>query len=87
GRDDRRRIWQVMNEQFGLAVSEALNAQLADIFPQACGRDIKGLAKLVAKYCRYKNVSPTMDVFIRCSGFRGMSSENIAAENINSLLS
>ena len=87
GRDDRRRIWQVMNEQFGLAVSEALNAQLADIFPQACGRDIKGLAKLVAKYCRYKNVSPTMDVFIRCSGFRGMSSENIAAENINSPLS
>jgi len=25
-----------------------------------------------SKYCRYKNVSASIDVFIRCSGFRGI---------------
>ena len=72
GREDRQRIWSVMAEQFQLNLSAAFCAQLADIFPHACGRDIKGLAKLVAKYCRYKNVSASIDVFIRCSGFRGI---------------
>ena len=78
GREDRERIWRVMSEQFGLPLSAAQCAQLAGVFPQACGRDIKGLAKLVAKYCRYKQVEPTLDVFIRCSGFRGLESSSAA---------
>jgi len=45
---------------------------LADLFPAATGRDIKGLSKLVAKYCQHKNVAPTLAVFERCSIFRGM---------------
>lgn len=71
-RDDRRKIWGVMTTQFGLAIEPALLDRLPDIFPEATGRDIKGLAKLVAKYCSQKQVPPTTEVFRRCSIFRGM---------------
>lgn len=69
---DRRRIWSVMTEQFGLTVKDELLDELSEVFPEASGRDIKGLAKLVSKYCRHKNVEPSMSVFARCSTFRGM---------------
>jgi len=71
-RDDRRKIWGVMSEQFGLPVAPELLERLPDIFPEATGRDIKGLAKLVAKYCNQKQVPPGVEVFRRCSMFRGM---------------
>lgn len=71
-RDGRRRIWDVMVEQFGLAVDAGLVDRLVDLFPQATGRDIKGLTKLVAKYCSQKQVNPTLEAFQRCSIFRGM---------------
>ena len=72
GFEDRRKIWAVMAEQFGLELDAELIATLAEIFPGASGRDIKGLAKLTAKYCHHKSVSPTLAVFKRCSIFRGM---------------
>lgn len=68
----RAKIWRVMTEQFGLQVDDALIGQLAEIFPHATGRDIKGLAKLTAKFCGHKSVAPTLEVFKRCSMFRGM---------------
>jgi hypothetical protein len=68
----RRRIWSVMSEQFGLKVDAPLVDLLVDTFPAASGRDIKGLAKLVAKYCHHKNVKPALDVFRRCAIFRGI---------------
>ena len=68
----RRKIWTVMTEQFGLAVDRPLLEQLTETFPAASGRDIKGLAKLVAKYCHHKKVTPSLAVFKRCSIFRGM---------------
>lgn len=71
-RDDRRKIWGVMAAQFGLAVDGALLDSLPDIFPQASGRDIKGLAKLVAKYCSQKQVAASEKVFRRCSMFRAL---------------
>ena len=46
--------------------------RLPDIFPQASGRDIKGLAKLVAKYCSQKQLAASEDVFRRCSMFRAL---------------
>jgi len=70
--DDRRKIWRVMTEQFGLNIEPELISQLAELFPTATGRDIKGLTKLVAKYCHYKSVEPTLAVFERCCIFRGM---------------
>ncbi|CAL1239773.1 ATP-binding protein [Candidatus Methylocalor cossyra] len=72
GRDDRRKIWRVMTEQFAVEVAEPLLDELADLFPTATGRDIKGLTKLVAKYCHQKRIPPTLEVFKRCSVFRGM---------------
>ena len=71
-REDRRRIWGVMAEQFSLALDGPLIDELADAFPEASGRDIKGLAKLTAKYCRHKNLPPTAEAFRLCSVFRGM---------------
>lgn len=78
-RDGRRRIWEVMVEQFGLVVEVSLLDCLVDLFPQATGRDIKGLTKLVAKYCSQKQVTPTLDAFRRCSIFRGMNMVTQAA--------
>jgi len=68
----RRRIWRVMTEQFGLPVEASLIDALAHAFPTATGRDIKGLAKLVGKYCRQKDLPPTFNVFRLCSVFRGL---------------
>jgi len=72
GPDDRRKIWQVMTSQFSLTIEPVLVEKLVEIFPGATGRDIKGLSKLVAKYCQFKKVEPGIDVFKRCSVFRGM---------------
>jgi hypothetical protein len=74
----RAKIWRVMTEQFGLKVDDALITELALTFTQASGRDIKGLAKLTAKFCSHKSVSPTIEVFKRCSVFRGMDLERTA---------
>jgi SpoVK/Ycf46/Vps4 family AAA+-type ATPase len=68
----RRKIWAVMTEQFGLAVDAALLDALVATFPATSGRDIKGLAKLVAKYCHHRKVPPTLEVFERCAIFRGI---------------
>lgn len=70
--EDRRKIWAVMAEQFGLELEPSLIETLAALFPEASGRDIKGLAKLTAKYCHHKSVAPSLEVFKRCSIFRGM---------------
>ena len=68
----RERIWRVMASQFDLALEDALITTLAATYPQATGRDIKGLAKLVAKTCRHQNVAPTLEVFARCALFRAL---------------
>ena len=70
--DDRNRIWRVMTTQFNLDVDEQTIQTLVDTFPDATGRDVKGLAKLVAKFCSQKNLTPTLEVFKRCSIFRGL---------------
>jgi hypothetical protein len=69
---DRRKIWRVMTEQFSLPLDQDLIDELSERFPTATGRDIKGLTKLVAKFCQQKQLFPTIDVFIRCSVFRGL---------------
>ncbi|PXW94401.1 ATPase family protein associated with various cellular activities (AAA) [Sphaerotilus hippei] len=68
----RERIWRVMAGQFALALDETRLAWLAEAYPEASGRDIKGLAKLVAKYCHHKQVLPSVEVFQRCAIFRGL---------------
>ncbi|MGO9135391.1 MAG: ATP-binding protein [Methylovirgula sp.] len=70
--DARRRIWEVMTDQFELDVDAKLKDELVYMFPNASGRDIKGLTKLTAKFCNQKNMKPEAEVFIRCSIFRGL---------------
>lgn len=70
--NDRRKIWHVMTTQFSLPVDAALIEQLVEVFPTATGRDIKGLTKLVAKFCQHKGLTPSLEVFKRCSVFRGL---------------
>ncbi|MFH1818669.1 MAG: ATP-binding protein [Pseudomonadota bacterium] len=77
-RDARRRIWQVMLTQFALDIDAALLDELVDLFPGASGRDIKGLAKLTAKYCSQKQIKPGAEAFRRCSVFRAMALERPA---------
>ncbi len=70
--DDRRKIWRVMTEQFQLPLADALIEELTEIFPQATGRDIKGLCKLAAKFSRQKQIPPDITVFKHCALFRGL---------------
>ena len=76
-RVDRKKIWGVMAAQFGLDLAPELHERLPDICPQASGRDIKGLAKLVAKYSSQKQLPPTEDVFRRCSMFRALDQAEV----------
>ena len=78
-RDERGKIWQVMSRQFALAIDDDLIGQLVTLFPAATGRDIKGLTKLVSKYCQYKNVAPDLEAFKRCSIFRGLEMASVLA--------
>lgn len=75
---DRRKIWRVMTAQFSLPLNDDLIAELSDLFPGATGRDIKGLTKLVAKFCQQKQLTPNLEVFKRCSVFRGLEIVEIA---------
>ena len=68
----RRRIWAVMTAQFAVEANDSLLESLVDTFPAASGRDIKGLTKLVAKYCSHKKIAPSLDVFKRCAVFRAI---------------
>jgi len=72
----RRKIWSVMCEQFALNVEATLVDELVETFPTATGRDIKGLAKLVAKYCHHKRTPPSLEVFMRCAIFRGIDRDD-----------
>jgi hypothetical protein len=76
----KRRIWRVMSDQFALTIDDALIDQLVVAFPHASGRDIKGLAKLVAKFGHHKKVKPDIGVFLRCAIFRGLDVVPHAAE-------
>ncbi len=70
--DDRRKIWRVMADQFNLALEASVIEQLVSQFPNTSGRDIKGLTKLVAKFCAQKNELPRIEIFRRCAIFRAL---------------
>lgn len=72
GTEDRRQIWKVMTNQFSLDIDETLIDKLVTLFPHATGRDIKGLTKLVSKFCQHKQEQADINLFKRCSVFRGM---------------
>ena len=69
---DSKRIWQVLSRQFEFDLSEGLLDELTEQFRGISGRDIKELLKLTAKWCRQKQVPPSLEVFRSCSQFRGL---------------
>lgn len=80
--DDRRKIWEVMTGQFNLNIDSSLIDELALLFSDASGRDIKGLTKLVAKFCHHKSQEPIIEVFKRCSIFAVWSWMNMQDRNM-----
>jgi len=79
--DERQQIWRVMAEQYNLALDDAMIATLADTFPSTSGRDIKGLAKLVARFCQYRACLPSMAIFQHCAKFRALQTAQELATN------
>ena len=69
---ERTKIWQVMSQQFGLSLPQNMAEELAEHFPKTSGRDIKGLAKLVARFCQYRSTDPSMEIFDHCAKFRAI---------------
>ena len=70
--EDAKRIWNVLANQFQFQLPEDLVDSLVDNFRGVSGRDIKELLKLTAKWCRQKNLTPSLDVFKTCAQFRGL---------------
>lgn len=72
GEVERKSIWGIMAKQFELDLPAGLVDELVAEFPTASGRDIKNLLKLVAKFCRRKDIPFTKDAFVSCAQFRGL---------------
>jgi hypothetical protein len=71
---EREKIWQVISNQFGLGLSQEMCNQHSTNFPKTSGRDIKGLAKLVARFCTYRSIQADMGIFDHCAKFRVIES-------------
>ena len=70
--EDAKRIWRVLSGQFEFTLDDPLIDDLVSHFHSVSGRDIKELLKLTAKWCRQKNVPPSLEVFRSCAQFRGL---------------
>lgn len=70
--DEAFKIWTVLSEQFQLHLLQSVREELVLAFPTASGRDMKELLKLVSKWCRRKQVEPSLKVFKQCAQFRGL---------------
>lgn len=71
-KEDAKKIWMVIAEQFQFNLPEPLIDELVDYFVRISGRDVKELLKLTAKWCRQKDVPPSLEVFRSCAQFRGL---------------
>lgn len=71
-KEDARLIWKVLANQFEFRLDDRLIGDLVKNFEGISGRDIKELLKLTAKWCRQKNVEPSVKVFKSCAQFRGL---------------
>ena len=71
GPNERRAIWQTQLDLSGIELTEDLIERLANHF-EASGRDIKGLVRLTARYCRAHDKQPDFEDFVRMGTFRGL---------------
>ena len=68
---DAIRLWRLLADQFGADLSDELIDALTVAYPQASGRDMKELLKLVTRYCKAKQIAPSEEAFRVCALFRG----------------
>lgn len=68
---DAIRLWRLLADQFGAVLTDELIEALTTAYPQASGRDMKELLKLVTRYCKAKQLSPSAEAFRVCALFRG----------------
>jgi hypothetical protein len=71
-KEDAKRIWRVLADQFKIEVSDKLIEDLTHTFPSVSGRDIKELLKLTSRFAKGKNVPLDLEVFRQCAQFRGV---------------
>jgi hypothetical protein len=70
-KDDATRLWKVLSAQYGAQLDNTLIEALTIAYPQASGRDIKELLKLVTRYCKAKLIPLSVETFKLCARFRG----------------
>jgi hypothetical protein len=68
----RDALWRSLSTQQGLSLDEATIEGLVEEYDVICGRDIKDLLRLAAKYQRVKDRPMDMETFRHCAMFRGV---------------
>ncbi|MDZ4344115.1 MAG: ATP-binding protein [Candidatus Binatia bacterium] len=73
GLAERVKLWITLGGVYGMPLVEnkAMAEKLAKKF-ECSGRDIKGLIRLVTKYCRQRKIKPTFDTFVRMAAFKNL---------------
>lgn len=69
---DRRRLWEVLGEQFQATLTSELITVLCEKYNKVGGRDIKELLKLAQKFAKGKNLPMSEALFVKCAQFRGL---------------
>lgn len=68
----RKKLWEVLGENYKADLSDDLISQLTDKFPSVGGRDIKELLKLTLKFAKGRQLPVDLDLFVKCGQFRGL---------------
>jgi hypothetical protein len=71
---EREKLWRTLGEVYGIKLTEksGMALRLSKAFPNACGRDIKGLIRLAIKYARRKNQDVKFETIKRLATFKGL---------------
>lgn len=71
--EERKKLWQSLGEVYSLKLTkDPKNCALLAKTYECSGRDIKGLIRLVIKYCRRSKRVPTVPDINRLAKFRGL---------------
>ena len=71
GPEERLKIWKTQLSLASVDFNQNLY-NLVEAFPEATGRDIKGLTRLTKRFCKSKGKEPTLEDFKRMATFKGL---------------
>lgn len=72
GRDQARKVWHVLADQFKIELDDKLVDSLLDMFPEIAPRDIKMLLRRTMRLCLAKNIPLSPDEFRRSAMFQNV---------------